>query len=78
LVSSGIGVRVPMSELVLLPLVSLKVSSGFIRRWPALHAGAPRLPQVEYDPHDIVRSVSSTKAYVSFKGRLWKAGQARG
>jgi transposase InsO family protein len=35
-----------------------------------------RLPQVEYDDHEIVRSVSTTKAYVSFKGRLWKVPQA--
>jgi hypothetical protein len=35
-----------------------------------------RLPKVEYDRRDIVRSVSSTKAYVSFKGRLWKVPQA--
>jgi transposase InsO family protein len=35
-----------------------------------------RLPQVEYDSHEIVRSVSTTKAYVSFKGRLWKVPQA--
>jgi transposase InsO family protein len=34
------------------------------------------LPQVEYDEGEIVRSVSSTKAYVSFKGRLWKVPQA--
>ncbi|UQR59872.1 MULTISPECIES: IS481 family transposase [Bradyrhizobium] len=35
-----------------------------------------RLPQVEYDSHEIVRRVSTTKAYVSFKGRLWKVPQA--
>jgi transposase InsO family protein len=35
-----------------------------------------RLPTVEYDQHEIVRSVSSTKAYVRFKGRLWKVPQA--
>ncbi len=34
------------------------------------------LPKVDYDEHEIVRSVSSTKAYVSFKGRLWKVPQA--
>lgn len=31
---------------------------------------------VEYDEGEIVRSVSTTKAYVSFKGRLWKVPQA--
>jgi transposase InsO family protein len=35
-----------------------------------------RLPEVEYDQHEIVRRVSSTRAYVSFKGRLWKVPQA--
>ena len=34
------------------------------------------LPRVDYDEHEIVRSVSTTKAYVSFKGRLWKVPQA--
>ena len=35
-----------------------------------------RLPPVEYDEGEIVRSVSTTKAYVSFKGQLWKVPQA--
>ncbi len=35
-----------------------------------------RLPEVEYDSHEIVRAVSTTKAYVSFKGRQWKVPQA--
>lgn len=34
------------------------------------------LPEVEYDADERVRSVSTTKAYVSFKGRLWKVPQA--
>lgn len=33
-------------------------------------------PPVAYDAGEIVRTVSSTKAYVSFKGRLWKVPQA--
>lgn len=37
-----------------------------------------RLPVVEYDERDIVRSVSTTKSYVSFKGRLWKVPGAFG
>jgi transposase InsO family protein len=37
-----------------------------------------RLPVPEYDERDIVRSVSTTKSYVSFKGRLWKVPQAFG
>lgn len=35
-----------------------------------------RLPQVEYDDHEIVRIVGATKNYVRFKGRLWKVPQA--
>jgi transposase InsO family protein len=34
------------------------------------------LPQIEYDEHEIVRTVGSTKAYVSFKGRPWRVPQA--
>ena len=43
---------------------------------PSTRAMPDRLPDVEYDEHEIVRTVSSTKAYVSFKGRLWKVPQA--
>jgi transposase InsO family protein len=35
-----------------------------------------QLPSVAYDAHEIVRTVGTTKAYVSFKGRLWKVPQA--
>ena len=35
-----------------------------------------RPPTVEYDEHEIVRTVPLTKDYVSFKGRLWKVPQA--
>lgn len=35
-----------------------------------------RLPAPDYDSHEIVRTVSTTKAYVSFKGRHWKVPQA--
>lgn len=37
-----------------------------------------RLPSPEYDHSDIVRTVSTTKSYVSFKGHLWKVPQAFG
>jgi transposase InsO family protein len=43
---------------------------------PSSRAMPDRLPEVEYDDQEIVRTVSSTKAYVSFKGRFWKVGQA--
>ena len=35
-----------------------------------------QLPSVAYDAHEIVRTVGTTKAYISFKGRLWKVPQA--
>jgi hypothetical protein len=35
-----------------------------------------RLPRIEYDEHEIVRTVPATKNYVSFKGRLWSVPQA--
>lgn len=34
------------------------------------------LPNVEYDEHEIVRIVPSTKDYISFKARRWKVPQA--
>lgn len=35
-----------------------------------------KLPVVAYDEGQIVRTVSTTKAYISFKGRFWKVPQA--
>jgi transposase InsO family protein len=43
---------------------------------PSLRALPDRLPTVEYDAGEIVRTVGTTKAYISFKGRLWKVPQA--
>jgi len=43
---------------------------------PSQRTMPDRLPTVEYDEGELVRSVSTTKAYVSFKGRLWKVPQA--
>ena len=34
------------------------------------------MPEPEYDSHEIVRTVPATKAYISFRGRLWKVPQA--
>ncbi len=42
----------------------------------SLRSMPDRLPEVEYDEHEIVRTVSTTKDYVSFKNRLWKVPQA--
>ena len=35
-----------------------------------------RPPQVDYDADEIVRTVSTTKAYIRFKGRLWRVPKA--
>ena len=34
------------------------------------------LPEPPYAPGDILRRVGTTKGYVSFKGRLWRVGEA--
>jgi putative transposase len=38
---------------------------------PSSRAMPDRLPVVEYDSHETVRRVSTTKSYVSFKGQRW-------
>ncbi len=43
---------------------------------PSIRTMPNRLPTVEYDDREIVRRVGSTKAYISFKGRLWKVPEA--
>jgi transposase InsO family protein len=43
---------------------------------PSVRSMPSRLPNVEYDQHEIVRTVPSTKDYISFKARRWKVPQA--
>ncbi len=43
---------------------------------PSGRAMPDRLPQVEYDEHETVRTVGTTKDYISFKGTSWKVPQA--
>jgi transposase InsO family protein len=43
---------------------------------PSVRSMPDRLPQVEYDEREIVRSVPTTKDYISFKARRWKVPQA--
>ena len=43
---------------------------------PSARAMPARVPNVEYDSDEIVRRVSSTRPYISFKGRFWKVPQA--
>jgi transposase InsO family protein len=46
-------------------------------RYRPSHRSMPeRVPQVEYDEHEIVRAVSTTRHYVRFKGWLWNVPQA--
>jgi transposase InsO family protein len=43
---------------------------------PSARPMPQRLPQVEYDEHEIVRRVSTANDYVSFRGRAWKVPKA--
>ena len=43
---------------------------------PSARSMPARLPEVAYDEHEIVRIVSTTKDYISFKGRLWNVPRA--
>jgi transposase InsO family protein len=43
---------------------------------PSFRAMPARLPEVQYDSGETVRTVSSTRHYISFKGRMWKVPQA--
>ena len=43
---------------------------------PSSRTMPDRLPRVEYDSGEIVRTVSSTRHYISFKGQMWKVPQA--
>jgi transposase InsO family protein len=54
------------------PHEALKQDVPASRYRPSARLMPERLPTVEYDEHEIVRTVSTTKHYVSFKGRLWK------
>jgi len=46
------------------------------RYQPSTRSMPTSLPKIEYDQFEIVRTVSTTKPYVSFRGRLWKIPQA--
>jgi transposase InsO family protein len=43
---------------------------------PSCRSMPNRLAAIEYDEHEIVRTVPTTKDYISFKGRAWKVPQA--
>ena len=58
------------------PHEALDIKVPASRYRPSSRTMPDRLPDVEYDSGEIVRRVSTTKAYVSFKGRMWKVPQA--
>jgi transposase InsO family protein len=58
------------------PHEGIGLATPATRYRPSPRAMPDRLPTVEYDEGEIVRAVSTTKAYVSFKGVLWKVPQA--
>jgi transposase InsO family protein len=60
------------------PHAALNYDVPASRYRPSVRSMPDRLPSVEYDDADIVRTVGATKTYVSFKGRLWKVPQAFG
>ena len=43
---------------------------------PSTRAMPAQLPKIEYPEGETVRTVSTTKAYISFRGQLWKVPQA--
>lgn len=43
---------------------------------PSSRAMPERVLQVQYDAGETVRTVSSTRSYISFKGQMWKVPQA--
>ena len=43
---------------------------------PSLRVMPTRIPKVQYDVGETVRTVSSTRSYISFKGQFWKVPQA--
>lgn len=58
------------------PHQALSMAVPASRYRPSVRSMPDHLPAIEYDEGDIVRRVSSTKAYVSFKGRFWKVPRA--
>ena len=54
----------------------LKLGIELIHSRPYHPQSRGTIPQPEYGPHDIVRTVSSTKGHVAFKSRNWKVPEA--
>jgi hypothetical protein len=58
------------------PHEALDLAAPASRYRPSPRPMPERLPTVEYNEGETLRTVSTTKAYISFKGRLWKVPQA--
>jgi transposase InsO family protein len=58
------------------PHEALKQDVPASRYRPSVRSMPDSLPTVEYDEHEIVRTVGATKDYISFKGRLWNVPRA--
>jgi transposase InsO family protein len=54
--------------------LEMKVPADRFR--PSLRAMPAHVPKVHYDIGETVRTVSSTRSYISFKGQMWKVPQA--
>ena len=58
------------------PHESLGMGIPADRYRPSSRAMPDRVPQVQYDTSETVRTVSSTRSYIAFKGQMWKVPQA--
>jgi transposase InsO family protein len=58
------------------PHQALDMKVPIDRYKPSARAMPERVPELEYDSGETLRTASSTRAYISFKGRLWKVPQA--
>ena len=58
------------------PHQGLDMSVPADRFRPSCRPMPSRVPDVKYDSGEVVRRVSSTRPYISFKGRFWKVPQA--
>jgi transposase InsO family protein len=58
------------------PHEALDLAAPASRYRPSARPMPRKTPTVDYDMGETLRTVSSTKAYISFKGQLWKVPQA--
>ena len=58
------------------PHESLGMGVPADRYRPSSRAMPERVPQVQYNAGETLRTVSSTRSYIAFKGQMWKVPQA--